>query len=126
MADAPTFGWTAGQAGGVAGPADGCLVASLLGPTAFVFAGRPLRRLGRKARAALAYLLLSDGPYETRERLVGLLWSESDEARARASLRQTLREIRQAFADAGYDGLRADKLAIGLERMGRSSTSPPC
>lgn len=118
MADAPTFGWTAGQAGGVAGPADGCLVASLLGPTTFVFAGRPLRRLGRKARAALAYLLLSDGPYETRERLVGLLWSESDEARARASLRQTLREIRQAFADAGYDGLRADKLAIGLERDG--------
>lgn len=118
MADAPMSGGMVGQAGGAAGPAQGSLSASLLGPTTFVFGGRPLRRLGRKARAALAYLLLSNGPQETRERLVGLLWSESDEARARASLRQTLCEIRQAFAEAGCNGLRTDKLAIGLEMEG--------
>ena len=115
MADAPTREWMIDQAGGLARPDDACLVASLLGPTSFAFAGRPLRRLGRKARATLAYLLLSTSPQETRERLTGLLWSESDEAHARASLRQILAEIRQAFAEAGYHGLRTDKLAIGLD-----------
>ena len=49
-----------------------------------------------KARAALAYIALSEGRRETRERLVGLLWSESGEDKARASLRQTLRDLRVA------------------------------
>jgi DNA-binding SARP family transcriptional activator len=111
-------GWTGEQVGGSAGPPAGSLVASLLGPSTFIFAGRPIRGLGRKARAVLAYLLLSNSTHETRERLVGLLWSEADEGRARASLRQTLREIRQAFAEAGYEGLRSDKLVIGLEIEG--------
>ena len=118
MADAPTREWLVGQAGGSARPEDGCLVASLLGPASFAVDGRPLRRIGRKARAALAYLLLSHSPHETRERLIGLLWSESDEAHARASLRQTLAELRQAFAETGYHGLRSDKLAIWLDEQG--------
>ena len=45
---------------------------------------------GRKARALLGYLALAEAYQETRERLVGLLWSETEEAKARASLRQTL------------------------------------
>ncbi|HET6185118.1 MAG TPA: BTAD domain-containing putative transcriptional regulator [Acetobacteraceae bacterium] len=91
------------------------LQAALLGPARFAVAGLPVHGLGRKARAVLAYLLLSGGLQETRERLVGLLWSESDEERARASLRQTLREIRTAFAAAGYEGFRTDKLAVSLD-----------
>ncbi len=53
---------------------------------------------------------------ETRERLVGLLWSETEEARARASLRQTLYEIREAFQAVGFDKFDADKHVIRIDR----------
>ncbi len=49
---------------------------------------------GRKARALLAFLVLADGAATPRERLCALLWSERGEDQARASLRQTLYEIR--------------------------------
>jgi len=88
---------------------------SLLGPMSLTVAGRPLRLVGRKARALLGCLSLSKGLEETRERLVGLLWSEFDEERARASLRQTIREIRQLFESAEYDGFRTEKLDVGLD-----------
>lgn len=64
---------------------------------------------GRKARALLGYLALNETGEETRERLVGLLWSETEEARARASLRQALYEIREAFQAVGFDKFDADK-----------------
>src|ERR1700686_2017073 len=47
--------------------------------------------------------------------LVGLLWSRSDEEKARASLRQAVRELRTAFEDAGYRGFAAGRLAIQLD-----------
>lgn len=49
---------------------------------------------GRKARALLAYVLLSGDEAVPRERLAGLLWGERSEVQARASLRQTLYEMR--------------------------------
>ncbi len=49
---------------------------------------------GRKARALIAYLVLADGEAVTRDRLAGLLWSERGDDQARASLRQTLYEMR--------------------------------
>ncbi|WP_156680617.1 trifolitoxin synthesis, TfuA [Sphingomonas profundi] len=48
----------------------------------------------RKARALLAYLALSPDRCAGRERLTGLLWSDRGEEQARASLRQTLAELR--------------------------------
>lgn len=69
----------------------------------------------RKCRALMAYLALADTARESRERLVGLLWSESDEERARASLRQCLHEIREAFAAAGFEGFRTGKLEVALD-----------
>lgn len=83
---------------------------------AAAYSSRAVRITGRKARAVLGYLALNPGLQETRERLVGLLWSESDEERARASLRQTLREIRQAFAAVSYDGFRTEKLEIEFDK----------
>jgi DNA-binding SARP family transcriptional activator len=77
---------------------------------------RALAIAGRKARALLGYLAVLDAHEATRERLVGLLWSEVDESNARASLRQTLRELRRAFQTAGVDGLKTDKLSVGLNR----------
>jgi DNA-binding SARP family transcriptional activator len=88
---------------------------SMFGPMALSFSGRPVRLIGRKARAVLGCLVLNPTSRETRERLVGLLWSDSDEDRARTTLRQTLREIRQAFSEAGFGGLQANRLTIELD-----------
>ena len=69
----------------------------------------------RKSRALLAFLALSDVSEQTRERLVGVLWSESEEGKARASLRQALHEIRDAFHKMGFAGLHTEKLQITLD-----------
>ena len=89
---------------------------SLFGHVAVTFEGQEVRIKSRKSRAVLAYIALNDARIETRERLVGLFWSDSDEQHARASLRQTLRELRQSFLRIGYRGLHAEKLTIELER----------
>ncbi|BBK44429.1 trifolitoxin synthesis, TfuA [Allostella vacuolata] len=94
------------------------MAVSLLGGFSAGAGDRPIDLRGRKSCALLGYLALSETGSETRERLVGLLWSESDDQRARGSLRQVLSELRQACDRAGYAGLRADKLAIGIERPG--------
>lgn len=52
----------------------------------------PLR--GRKACALLAYLALSHGNRASREQLADLLWTDRGSEQARASLRQTLAELR--------------------------------
>jgi DNA-binding SARP family transcriptional activator len=87
-----------------------------LGGLSVAFAGRDIRIKSRKSRALLGYLALTDRHQETRERLVGLLWSESDEYKARASLRQVLHELRETFLEAGYDGLQIEKMLVELER----------
>ncbi|WHO38557.1 trifolitoxin synthesis, TfuA [Sphingobium sp. AP49] len=48
----------------------------------------------RKSCAILAYLALEPDRRASRERLVGLLWSDRGEEQARASLRQALTELR--------------------------------
>ncbi|MGH6815180.1 MAG: AfsR/SARP family transcriptional regulator, partial [Hyphomicrobiaceae bacterium] len=92
------------------------LTITTLGKFACRFGTREIRIASRKSCALLGYLAISRSEAETRERLVGLLWSESEEERARASLRQALHEIREAFNRAGFDGLRADKLSIAFDR----------
>ncbi|MBX9646714.1 MAG: hypothetical protein K2X57_06640 [Xanthobacteraceae bacterium] len=68
----------------------------------------------QKGRALIAYLALSNQLQETRERLVGIFWSESDESKARASLRQTLRDIRQAFRAVNFDGFETNRLMVSF------------
>lgn len=58
------------------------LAISVLGPVRASVGGREVRIRSRKCRAVLAYLALSEARQETRERLVGLLWSESGEEKA--------------------------------------------
>jgi DNA-binding SARP family transcriptional activator len=96
-------------------PAALALSVKTLGKLALRVGERNVGAIGRKSAALLAYLALSDSGEETRERLVGLLWSETDEEKARASLRQSLHEIREAFNVEGFDGFRTDKVAIGLD-----------
>ena len=63
------------------------------GVSAIRFNGRPVELRTQKAGAVLSYLALTEAKHESRERLVGLLWSRSDEEKARASLRQVVREL---------------------------------
>jgi DNA-binding SARP family transcriptional activator len=88
---------------------------SLVGRFALRFQGRTVELRTRKAAAVLGYLALSETKQESRERLVGLLWSRSDEEKARASLRQVIRELRTILSEAGFDGLNAGRLSIGLD-----------
>jgi DNA-binding SARP family transcriptional activator/TolB-like protein len=90
------------------------LSVSLVGRPSISFGGRLVELRTQKASAVLSYLALTEAKQEGRERLVGLLWSRSDEEKARASLRQVVRELRAAFEDAGYSGFSAGRLSIHL------------
>lgn len=78
--------------------------------------GRVIQLASRKARAVLAVLALSDGMVLGRDRLCGLLWSETAEEQARASLRQCLKLIRQALGDGAETIVQADRLTLALDR----------
>lgn len=75
-----------------------------------VATGADIRPRGRKARALLAYLALHPGRAVSRERLTALLWSDRADVQARASLRQSIHELRFL---AGGDG----PLRIGREHL---------
>ena len=92
------------------------LAIATIGKLSLSIAGTPLRIVSRKANALIGYLAINETPEESRERLVGLLWSETPEENARASLRQILHEIRGAFHAFGFEGLRAEKRLIALDR----------
>ncbi len=68
--------------------------------------GRPLTLRGaaqqRKPLALLALLAVAGDRGLTREKIAGLLWSESDEERARGNLKQALYALRK---DSGQPGL---------------------
>jgi DNA-binding SARP family transcriptional activator/TolB-like protein len=90
------------------------LSVSLVGRLTIRFNGRLVELRTQKAGAVLSYLAVTEAKQESRERLVGLLWSRSDEDKARASLRQVVRELRTAFESAGYGGFSAGRLSIHL------------
>src|SRR6202051_3586697 len=91
------------------------LSVSLVGRPSIMLGGRLVELRTQKASAVLSYLALTEAKHESRERLVGLLWSRSDEEKARASLRQVVRELRAAFEEAGYGGFSAGRLSIHLD-----------
>src|SRR3954447_5101034 len=99
----------------VAPATDARLSISLVGRIALRFNGQLIELRTQKAGAVLSYLALTELKQESRERLVGLLWSRSDEEKARGSLRQVIRELRAAFEDAGYHGFAAGRLSIHLD-----------
>jgi DNA-binding SARP family transcriptional activator len=73
---------------------------TLLGPPSVSFTDGRLRTAqpGSKELALLAFLTLEPGAH-SREELAGLLWGESSEVEARASLRQALRHLRTNLGD---------------------------
>ncbi len=76
---------------------------------------RPIVIGSRKARALLGYLLLNETHQETREHLVGVLWSESDGDKARGSLRHCLKEIRLGLRGAQFTGLQLENQTLGFD-----------
>jgi DNA-binding SARP family transcriptional activator len=66
---------------------------------------------GAKALALLAYLCLDPRPH-TREMLADLLWGESPEVEARASLRQALKQLRAALGGVVRSDRRLVELAV--------------
>jgi DNA-binding SARP family transcriptional activator len=70
----------------------------------------------RKTRALLALVALSPEGAATRSRLAGLLWGDRSDAQARASLRQSLHELRRALEPADLvDVLTVDRDAVALD-----------
>ena len=65
--------------------------------------------LGAKTLGLIAYLALEPGPHR-RDELTALLWGDSPEEKARASLRQALTHLRDALGDA----LRVDRATVEL------------
>jgi TolB-like protein/cytochrome c-type biogenesis protein CcmH/NrfG len=72
----------------------------------------------RKDRLLLAFLALSGGRPQGRDRLAGLLWGDRGEIQARDSLRQSLASLRQAFRNLGLDPLRTDRESVTFEPSG--------
>ena len=84
----------------------------LLGPMTITVEGRPVAIAARKARALLGYLALREGIKVGRGVLTGLLWGDRSEGQARASLRQTLSELKSALGEAASSSILATKEAV--------------
>ncbi|MEO8452573.1 MAG: BTAD domain-containing putative transcriptional regulator, partial [Gemmatimonadota bacterium] len=65
-----------------------------------------------KSLALITYLRLTPGHSATRDTLIGLLWSDLSEERARHALRQTVWQLRQLLGDAALSG--KDELVLEL------------
>jgi len=91
------------------------LAVSLFGGCQVSYGGREIVVPNRKARALIGHLAFAPNQTETRERIAGLLWSETDEDKARASLRQLLRTLRDLLAGAGFEGFTTLRERVGFE-----------
>ena len=69
----------------------------------------------RKARALLAYVAVSAGRPEPREKLCALFWKDTRREQAQQSLRQTLFSLRRALGDGGSGVLVTDARSVALE-----------
>ena len=85
----------------------------LLGEFQLVCHGRDVTPRGRKARGMLAFLALSAGQRASREQLAALFWTDRGQEQARASLRQTLAELKAVPGLASV--LRTSRNMVQLE-----------
>jgi len=88
------------------------LMLRLFGPLRVLRGPQEFRFRNRKARAVLACVALAEGQELTREHIAGMLWSESSEEKARASLRQVVHELREVLPPGT---MRADRMTVALE-----------
>lgn len=97
----------------------GALFLSIFGGATVKFSEDRLLKGKRKPLAILAYIALSQQTSVTREYLAGLLWGDSSDRQARASLRQALLEIRRALApyDPQLLDFESDFLTLDSQSM---------
>jgi adenylate cyclase len=89
----------------------------LFGPVeALSFSGESVLPRGRKAQAILCYLALTQERFIPRQRLISLLWSSRWIEQGRASLRQSLLELRSALGSGYADLLTIERDRIALDR----------
>ena len=95
----------------------------------------PLSISIRKSKALLAYLALQPEQNHARDKLAALLWEDSDNSRARHSLRQALADLRRCLPDSGEnilstDGefirLQADAIAVDALQFQQLLKQPSC
>src|SRR5262245_38286714 len=84
----------------------------LLGQVTVEIDGAPVAITSRKARALLGYLVQRDGTAVSRATLAGLLWGERSEDQARASLRQTLSELRTSLGAVAETAIIASSESV--------------
>lgn len=83
---------------------------------AISYLGEDLVPRGRKARAILGYLCLHAGQRVPRAKLAALLWDRVPDQQARASLRQSLRELLLAFGPLADEVLETDAEMVRLNQ----------
>jgi DNA-binding SARP family transcriptional activator/Tfp pilus assembly protein PilF len=83
---------------------------------AISYLGEDLVPRGRKARAILGYLCLHAGQRVPRAKIAALLWDRVPDHQARASLRQSLRELLLAFGALADEVLETDAEMIRLNQ----------
>ena len=87
----------------------------LLGQFDMRFGGKPIEVHSRPAQSLLAYLVLNAGVSQRREKLAGMLWPDSTEAKSRSYLRQALWRIRKALTAyplSWRDYMRTDDISV--------------
>src|SRR5262245_14744078 len=96
-------------------------LALLGGFEARVEPGGPVAFARQKVEALLAYLALRPGQLHRRDTLASLLWSDAPSARARASLRTGLAELRTVLAPVPSclierrDGIGLDPATVDVD-----------
>jgi len=88
---------------------------ALLGGVSIRIDHRTLPITCQKGLALVGYLAWTRVGSAKRESLCGLLWSESADALAQSSLRQSLRSLKRSFDEAEGAFLRVSRTDIGLE-----------
>jgi DNA-binding SARP family transcriptional activator/Tfp pilus assembly protein PilF len=83
---------------------------------AISYLGQDLVPRGRKARAILGYLCLHAGQRVPRAKIAALLWDRVPDHQARASLRQSLRELLLAFGPLADEVLETDAEMVRLNQ----------
>lgn len=78
-------------------------------------AGNDALGISRRGRGILCYLALARDRKATRERLCHLFWQDRGATQARASLRQTLLELRAALPEGGPELLIATRQDVALD-----------
>lgn len=83
---------------------------------AISYLGEDLVPRGRKARAILGYLCLHAGQRVPRAKIAALLWDRVPDQQARASLRQSLRELLLALGPLADEVLETDAEMVRLNQ----------